>query len=189
MLRMTSRKARCVALSVVLAVRDAEETVGSHVRRIASHLRGRGVPFEILAVNDGCCDNSLAMLRLLQAEIPELRLCAGRGPAYLRGTADAQGDVVILCVADGTLPLATLGWALERLAAGCDAVVFRGRCIVARRLRCLATIVRSRGAGDVFEWSFERNAHLGDRPLIIELIGARRRLPGLLDPVFRFLAA
>jgi hypothetical protein len=176
-----------VLLSVVIAVRDAEETIGRDVRRIADHLREAGVSFEVLAVNDGCCDNSFSVLRLVAAAVPELRLCAGdaAGRAYVRGTAEAQGELVILLDAGrGGLPLATLGWALARLTRGVDAIVMRGRCILGRRLACLPAIVSSGGRGDMFERRFERNA----RGLEVEVVGTRPRAAGLLAPVFRFLA-
>jgi glycosyltransferase involved in cell wall biosynthesis len=178
-----------LALSVVLAVREAEETIGKDVRQIANHLRAAGVSFEILAVNDGCCDNSLAVLRLLTAQVPELRLCAGdaRGRAFVRGASEAQGELVALVEAEGgSLPLAALGWAMARLERSTDAVVFRGRCVLGRRLASLSSVVRSRGRGDLFERSFERAAH----GLSVDVIGTRARpTGGLLAPVLRFLAA
>jgi glycosyltransferase involved in cell wall biosynthesis len=178
-----------LALSVVVAVREAEETIGRDVRRIADHLRATGRPFEILAINDGCCDNSLAVLRLLASQVPELRLCAGdaAGRAFIRGAAEAQGaTIALLDSSGGSLPLGPLGWALSRLERGADAIVFRGRCIMGRRLVCLAAIARAWGRGDLFERSFERNA----RGLSVEVVGTRPRRPGgLLAPVLRFLAA
>ena len=182
-------KQASVALSVVVAIRDAEETIGRDVRRIADHLREAGVSFEVLAVDDGCRDNSLAVLHLVSAQVPELRVCAGNaaGRAFIRGTAEARGDLVaLLDSGKGGLPLAALGWALARLGRGTDAIVFRGRCIVGRRLSCLAALVRSSGRGDLFHTSFERNA----RGLQVEVVGTRPRRPGgLLAPVLRFLAA
>src|SRR5215203_5789101 len=85
-------------LSVVIAVREGEETVGRDVRRIADHLRATRVSFEILAVNDGCCDNSLAVLRLVAAQLPELRLLTGdaSGRAFRRAMTEARGDLVAL---------------------------------------------------------------------------------------------
>jgi glycosyltransferase involved in cell wall biosynthesis len=176
------------SLSVVIAVREAEETIGRDVRQMAQHLRAAGVPFEILAVNDGCCDNSLAVLKLVTAQVPELRLCAGdsRGRAFIRGASEAQGQIVALVdSADGSLPLAALGWALSRLDHR-DAVVFRGRCVLGRRLATLSAIVRARGRGDLFERSFERAA----QNLTVDVVGTRARaVTGLLAPVLRFLAA
>jgi glycosyltransferase involved in cell wall biosynthesis len=176
-------------LSVVLAVREAEETIGRDVRLMAQHLRAAGVSFEILAVNDGCCDNSLAVLRLLTAQIPELRICAGdaRGRAFVRGAAEAVGQMVALVEpGDGVLPLQALGWALSRLERSADAIVFRGRCVIGRRLPALPAVIRSRGRGDLFERSFERQA----RGLTVDVVGTRpRAASGLLGPVLRFLAA
>jgi glycosyltransferase involved in cell wall biosynthesis len=176
-----------VTLSVVIAVREAEETIGRDVRRIAKHMREAGVSFEILAVNDGCCDNSFSVLRLVAATVPELRLCVGdaSGRAFIRGTAEARGETVALCDApSGGMPLSALGWGMARLDRGVDAIVFRGRCVLGRRLPCLAAIVASGGRGDVFQRAFERNA----RGVQVDVVGTRPRRAGLLAPVFRFLA-
>jgi glycosyltransferase involved in cell wall biosynthesis len=176
------------SLSVVIAVREAEETIGRDVRQMAHHLRAAGVSFEVLAVNDGCCDNSLAVLRLLTTQVPELRVCAGdaRGRAFLRGASEAQGHLLALVEASGgSLPLAALGWAMSRLER-LDAIVFRGRCVLGRRLACLPAIIGARGRGDLFERSFERAAY----GLTVDVVGTRQRLTtGLLAPVLRFLAA
>jgi hypothetical protein len=95
---------------------------------------------------------------------------------------------VVLLEADrGSLPRAALGWALSRLGRSRDAIVFRGRCVVGRRLVCLPALVRARGRGDLFERSFERAA----QSLTLEVVGTRPRATatGLLAPVLRFLAA
>ena len=82
---------------------------------------------------------------------------------------------------------APLGWALSRIAAGRDAVVLRGRYVVARRLAALPVIVRASGPGLLFEAVFERRA----QELGIDVVGSRPRrpMPLLLRPVLRFLAA
>ena len=185
------------SLSVVIAVREAEETIGRDVRRMAQHLRAAGVSFEIVAVNDGCCDNSLAVLRILTAQVPELRLCPGdaRGRAFIRGASEARGHLVAMVEAGGgSFPLAALGWAMSRLERSADAIIFRGRCVLGRRLTCLPAIVHARGRRDLYERSFERAAS----GLTVDVVGTRPRLPrlpagllptGLLAPVLRFLAA
>src|SRR4051812_25859733 len=126
-------------ISVVLAVRDDEELVGHQVRALTSHLTALGRTFEIVAVNDGSRDNSLPMLELLAARTPELRILRAdvSGRAFLRGTAEARGAVLVLLEAGRTVSLAPLGWALSRLAAGREAVILRSRYIVARRLLAL----------------------------------------------------
>jgi glycosyltransferase involved in cell wall biosynthesis len=63
-------KNHAIGLSVIVAVRDVEDSIGRDVRALAARLRARGIAFEILAASDGSCDTSLTLLRLLCAEIP-----------------------------------------------------------------------------------------------------------------------
>jgi hypothetical protein len=186
---MSQRSQAFPDISAVLAIRDDEERVGHQVRALAAHLRALGRTFEIVAVNDGSRDNSLSIIRLLMAQIPELRLearnCAGR--AFLRGAAEARGAVLLLLEAQRPISLAPLGWALSRLAAGREAVILRGRYIVAKRLLALPIIVRASSPGLLFEQVFERRAE----ELGIDVVGSRPKAQPhiLLRPVLRFLAA
>jgi cellulose synthase/poly-beta-1,6-N-acetylglucosamine synthase-like glycosyltransferase len=176
-------------LSVVLAVSNDEERVGHQIRSVASHLRRLGLAFEILAVNDGSADNSLSIATLLAGSVPELRVLSRNvsGRAFLRGVSEARGTAVVLLDAGRPVSFAPLGWALSRLAAGREAVILRGRYIVARRLMALPVIVRASGPGLLFEPLFERRA----QELGIDVVGSRpkRPTPFLLRPVLRFLAA
>ena len=174
---------------MVIAVADHEDSIGHTIRRMASHLSGLGRAFEILVANAGSSDNSLSIAGLLVASIPELRVLPREGSRrpYLRGASEARGDVVVLMDAAKPASLAPLGWALSRLAGGRDAVVLRGRYVVARRLPALPVIVRASGPGMLFEHLFERRA----QELGIDVVGSRpkRPTPLLLRPVLRFLAA
>ena len=176
-------------ISVVLAVRNNEEMVGHQIRSVARHLRGLGRQFEIVAVNDGSSDNSIAVATLLTDEVPELRILPRNvaGRAFLRGTSEARGNVVVLLEAGRPVSFAPLGWALSRLAAGREAVILRGRYIVARRLLALPVIVRATGPGLLFEHVFERRA----QEVGVDVVGShpKRPMPFLLRPVLRFLAA
>ena len=166
-------KSPLVDVSLVLAVSDAEDNIGNDLKTFAQHMRSLALSFEIVAVNDGSCDNSLGVLRLLERQLPELRVIyrdvANR--AFARGMAEAQGNTVILA-STRQLPVtwAPLGWALGRLDAGRDAIVLRSRYVVARRLRCLAAVARAQSAGLAFERRFEREAS----GLAVELVGQRR---------------
>ena len=186
---MKSTKAVAPEVSVVLAVRNVEDTVGCSVKRVVQHLRSLHVPFEVVAVNDGSWDTSFAVLRLLAAEVPELRLIEKdvSSRAFVRGAAEARGAHVVLMDASAVpSSLAPLGWSLSRLAQGTEAVVVRGRYVAARRLPSLPAIARARGRTDAFERAFEREA----RELRCEVVGtARRPSGGLLAPVWRLLAA
>jgi len=178
-----------LAISVVVAVGDHEDSIGHVIRSVAAHLGRLGRSFEILAVNAGSSDNSLSIANILAGSMPELRVLGreSAGRPFLRGSSEARGEVVVLLDAGRPASLAPLGWALSRIAAGRDAVVLRGRYVVARRLSTLPVIVRASGPGLLFEAVFERRA----QELGIDVVGSRPRrpMPLLLRPVLRFLAA
>jgi hypothetical protein len=178
-------------ISVVITVRDNEDQIGHQVRGIAAHLQSLGRSFEIVAVNDGSRDNSLSILELIAASHPWLRVARANaaGRAFLRGAGEARGTTLMLLEGGKQPPLAPLGWALSRLAAGREAVILRGRYIVARRLLALPIIVRATGPSLLFERIFERRA----QDLGIDVVGSRpvrsTTTNRLLAPLLRLLAA
>ena len=165
-------KNHATRLSVIVAVRDVEDSIGRDVRSMAAHLRQRGLVFEILAASDGSRDTSLTLLRLLCSEIPELSVVglARSGRAFRRVVAHAQGEAVLLWEADrgAVFPHAVLGWALSRLARKA-AVIVRGRFVLANRMRVLPILLETSGHWDDYEARFERQASaLG---LDLEIVG------------------
>src|SRR3954447_14710792 len=134
-------------ISVILPFGDDEEAVGVAVRRTAEHLRGLGLAFEILAIDEDSGDNSHAVLALLRAEVPELRVthASGRGRGVDVGASRAQGTLIAVStpdIASGSLD--GIGDACRRLLAGeGDAEVALARYTVAHRVRGL---VAFRGA-------------------------------------------
>jgi hypothetical protein len=138
-------------VSVILPFGDDEEAVGIAVRRTAEHLRSLRVSFEILAIDEDSGDNSHAVLALLRADVPELRVthAPGRGRGVEIGAGRAQGTLVLIStpdVASGSLDGA--GDACRRLLAGeGDAEVALARFSVARRIRALAAFRGARLIG------------------------------------------
>jgi len=128
-------------VSVILPFGDDEEAVGIAVRRTAEHLRGIGLTFEIIAVDEDSGDNSHAVLALLRAEVPELRVthAPGRGKGIDVGASRAQGTLLV--VSTPTVASASLdgvGEACRRLLANeGDAEVALTRYTVAHRVRAL----------------------------------------------------
>jgi glycosyltransferase involved in cell wall biosynthesis len=184
--------ARCTPslfLSVIVAVRDVEDSVARDVGALARHLRERGLSFEILASSDGSYDTSVTMLRFLRAEIPELSIlgAARPGRAFKRGVVHARGEAVLLWESDrgAPVPHAILGWALSRLDRRA-AVVVRGRFLLAHRLRALPVLLGVAGRGEDYETRFERQAD--GMGLDLEVVGPRPRRRGLLSPVLRILS-
>jgi len=128
-------------VSVIMPFGDDEELVGIAVRRTAEHLRSLKVAFEILAIDEDSGDNSHAVLALLRAEVPELRVthASGRGRGVDVGAARAQGTLLAVATPDvASAVLDGIGDACRRLLQGeGDAEVALGRYTVAHRMRSL----------------------------------------------------
>lgn len=138
-------------VSVVLPFGDDEEAVGIAVKRTAEHLRHLGLSFEILAIDEDSGDNSHAVLALLRAEVPELRVthAPGRGRGVDVGAARAQGTLLLVSTPDvASASLDGAGEACRRLIAGDgDADVALGRFTVAHRIRGMAAFRGARLVG------------------------------------------
>src|SRR5215813_3276439 len=127
-------------VSVILPFGDDEEAVGIAVKRTAEHLRSLGVSFEILAIDEDSGDNSHAVLALLRAQVPELRVthAPGRGRGVDIGAGRAQGTLLLVATPDV---------ASASLAGDGDAEVALTRYTVAHRMRTLAAFRGARLLG------------------------------------------
>jgi hypothetical protein len=129
-------------VSVILPFGDDEEAVGVAVKRTAEYLRALGLAFEILAIDEDSGDNSHAVLALLRAEVPELRVtnAPGRGRGVDVGAARAQGVVLLVSTPDvASASLDGAGDACRRVLSGeSDAEVALARFTVAHRIRAMA---------------------------------------------------
>jgi len=92
-------------LSLVIPVLDEQDNVAPLTREIVDALRGV-VSFEIVYVDDGSRDATLAALRALKAEFPELRVLrhvatAGQSTAIRNGVKAARGKWIATLDGDG----------------------------------------------------------------------------------------
>jgi len=138
-------------VSVIMPFGDDEEAVGIAVRHTAEHLRGLALRFEIIAIDEDSGDNSHAVLALLRAEVPELRVthAPGRGRGVDVGAGRAQGALLLVATPDiAAASLDGAGDACRRLLAGeGDAEVALARFTVAHRIRALAAFRGARLVG------------------------------------------
>jgi dolichol-phosphate mannosyltransferase len=92
-------------LSVVIPVRDEAGCIASTVEHLHVELNLRGVPHEIVAVDDGSEDGSWEILQGLKAHIPELVPVQnvglhGFGRAIMKGLDHSTGDAIVTMMAD-----------------------------------------------------------------------------------------
>lgn len=160
-------------VSVVLPFGDDEETVGIAVKRTAEHLRRLGLSFEILAIDEDSGDNSHAVLALLRAEVPELRVthAPGRGRGVDVGAARAQGTLLLVSTPDvASASLDGVAEACRTLIAGDgDAEVALGRYTVAHRIRGMAAFRGARLLGVAMHRRLAKRLQM--RNLLVRLSG------------------
>ncbi|MDP9194595.1 MAG: glycosyltransferase family 2 protein [Acidobacteriota bacterium] len=92
-------------LSVVFPVYNEEENIPILLREIATAIEGQGWTYEIVAVDDGSIDHSLAVLRSSRAAHPTLRVLAleknsGQTAALDAAWRAARGRMVVSLDAD-----------------------------------------------------------------------------------------
>jgi hypothetical protein len=154
-----------VDITAVIRTRDDEERIGHVIRRIAAHLRALHLRSEILLVDEGSGDNTLAVAALLRPSIPELEVMHAAPTEGLRdGCERARGHIVMLYDARTEAPLSALGFALLRLGGGRDVVAVGGRFLAFRRTRAwraFDALVQRRDADEIERRFLKRARALG----------------------------
>ncbi len=128
-------------LTVVVPCYNEEQTLERCIDRVLQ-LEDRGIPLEILIVDDASTDRSAAIAQALEARLPQVRVLRhgrnrGKGAALRTGFREARGDFVAVQDADleyNPLELADL---LEPLRAGEADVVYGSRFLGGRPHRVL----------------------------------------------------
>lgn len=92
-------------LSVLLPIYDEEDSLPILFERLLKVLRALNLRFEVLAVNDGSKDRSLAVLRDIASRNPEVRVIDfrrnyGQTAALMAGFDHARGEIIVTLDAD-----------------------------------------------------------------------------------------
>jgi dolichol-phosphate mannosyltransferase len=114
-------------LSVIIPARDEEGCIASTVEHLNVELKLRGVPHEIIVVDDGSTDRTWEILTEETAKIPELRRVQnegehGFGRAIICGLDHMCGDAAVLMMADESDDCRDVVRYWEKLNEGYDCV-------------------------------------------------------------------
>ena len=136
-------------LSVVIPAHNEEGHIGGTVQGLADTLRGAGISYEIVVVNDNSNDGTERILARLSAADIGLRYVNNMSPngfgfAVRRGLAEFRGDAVAIVMADGSDDPVDLVAFFRKLEGGYDCVfgsrfVRGGQTMAIQSLSCCST--------------------------------------------------
>ena len=114
-------------LSIVCPAFDEEACLGAFHRRVRQVMVALDQPFETVLVNDGSRDASLAVMRALRDQHPDVCVVDlsrnyGKEVALTAGLDAARGDAVVVIDADLQDPPELIGEMIEGWAEGYDVV-------------------------------------------------------------------
>lgn len=113
-------------ISCVIPAYNEAENISLFIPALAKNLTELGVRFEIIVVDDGSKDNTLASLQPLLAHYP-LKVCAlsrnfGKEAAITAGLDQVNGNITLLIDADFQHPISAIGTMLDLWRSGYDMV-------------------------------------------------------------------
>lgn len=94
-------------ISVLLPCLNEEQAIGAVIDEAWEGIASTGSPGEVVVIDNGSTDRSAAIAAEHGARVvhePQ----RGYGSAYLRGLAEARGEIIVMADADGTYPIADL---------------------------------------------------------------------------------
>jgi len=109
-------------ISIVMPCLDEAGTIGICVAKARSWLAGSGLRGEVVVVDNGSTDDSPAIAAREGARVVA-ESARGYGRAYLRGFAEARGEIIVMGDSDDTYDFSDLSGLIAPLSEGADMVL------------------------------------------------------------------
>jgi glycosyltransferase involved in cell wall biosynthesis/putative flippase GtrA len=115
-------------LSLVIPAYNESKRLENRIKSLASHLAACDYPVEIIIVNDGSQDNTLAIGRQLSRDFPFVtclnhKTNQGKGAAVRSGVLSARGEFIIFTDADDTFSFFHISQIFASLKKGHDIAI------------------------------------------------------------------
>jgi dolichol-phosphate mannosyltransferase len=112
-----------IALSFVLPAYNEEDFIEDSLDTIETVIKGKNLPYEIVVVDDGSFDETLAKVTRYAKKNGHIKVISyaknvGKGHAVKTGFMQATGDVVVFADSDMEINLETISKYLEALEHG-----------------------------------------------------------------------
>jgi glycosyltransferase involved in cell wall biosynthesis len=121
-------------LSIVIPAYNEAKRISRTLERLQDYLESKGWAAEVIVVNDGSSDDTVAVVRSYVNRWGALRLVdngsnLGKGFSVRNGALGAQGDIVLFTDADLSAPIAEAPKLIDPIVKGeCD-VTFGSRAV------------------------------------------------------------
>jgi dolichyl-phosphate beta-glucosyltransferase len=121
-------------VSIIIPAYNEEQRITPTLESMSEFLATQPYRYEIVVVDDGSKDGTVALCRQLSERIPHLRVIAtspnrGKGHAVRVGMLASRGAVRIMCDADGSMPATELPKLLAPIAAGKASIAIGSRYV------------------------------------------------------------
>jgi dolichyl-phosphate beta-glucosyltransferase len=120
---MSATTPASIDLSVVIPAYNEERRIAPTLARVDAFLAAAGLRYEIVVVDDGSTDGTVALVDRIARTMPTLRCIAakpnrGKGSAVRIGMLAATGKIRLMCDADCSMPPEEMPKLLNRILMG-----------------------------------------------------------------------
>jgi dolichyl-phosphate beta-glucosyltransferase len=117
-----------VTVSLVIPAYNEEHRIGKSLEQIFLFCNALGEPYEVIVVDDGSSDETVASIHRRFGAWPQLKVVQqperrGKGAAVQKGMLHGQGDYVFFSDADLSVPIDALPTFLAELRNHCDVAI------------------------------------------------------------------